>query len=1109
MNHFLPKASRMMMAMSPQSRCAPDVHPERPLLPICTCEGTCPSIGGTSFSRTLFTGLLGLLLTLCSQVSFAADTRELDSATEREQVKYFEQHVRPLLVKHCYDCHGTEKQKGDLRVDSLGSLLAGGESGPALVPHAPADSLLMEAVRYESYEMPPSGKLSDEQIDILEKWIEMGAPWPGQSAVAKAKTSGDKITDEDRAFWSFQPLANPVLPEVSQPDWCRNEIDHFILQKLDESQLTPAPEASPETLVRRLYFDVIGLPPTPEQIGEFLADSSPAAYEKLVDQLLASPHYGENWARFWLDLVRYAESDGFRKDDYRPDAWRYRDYVIKSFNADKPFDQFTREQIAGDELAPHDPEVLVATGFLRHGIYEYNQRDARTQWQDMLNDITDTVGDTFMGMGMGCARCHDHKFDPILQKDYYRLQAFFANLSMPYEVALATPDERAAYDQQLQIWEEATAEIRAKLAEMEDPKLKSLEVKSVKAFPEETQEIYYKPEAEKTSYEKQISHLVYLQVLDRQQTLANTFKGDEKKTWETLKEELAAFDHLKPKSLPNGMTVADYGVQAPPVFIPSKERLGEVQPGFLTIFDPEIARIEQPGIELETTGRRSTLAAWLTEDRHPLTTRVIVNRIWKEHFGSGIVDSPSDFGHLGELPSHPELLDWLATQFVKNGWSLKWLHRQILLSATYRQSSQRPDTQQAMLLDPTNRLYWRANVRRLTAEQIRDAQLAAAGKLDTKSGGPGETAATSKRRSIYTKVMRNSRDPLLAAFDLPDRMTSAPSRNVTTSPSQSLMLINGDWTLARATEFAKRLQSSGTASLESQLRELFLTTLGRAPTERELALLLQYLEQSIAAQEAAAEHPLPLVRNQVLEVSDGEAARPPQVAQIDNLPENQFTVRATVLLRSLYPDSTVRSIVTRWDSNNAHPGWAIGVTSTKSAYKPGNLILQLVGKDAAGQRTYEVVPSNLHLELNRPYEVTVSVDLTQPNGVLFVARDLTNNEVRTAAVAHKVVAAESHTTPLTIGGRATQQRHRWDGWLDQIEILNVPLTEEQILAADFAPEPQMFAAQWSFDDESSPLADAIVGYQLELSAASQNQPASAFLDLCHVLLNSNEFIYID
>ncbi|MFG0297623.1 MAG: DUF1553 domain-containing protein, partial [Maioricimonas sp. JB045] len=777
-----------------------------------------------------------LAMMVAVPVANAAD----DAEPSPEQLKFFEQEVRPLLVEHCSKCHSEEKQSGGLRLDSIGALLGGGDSGPAIVAGKPGESLLIEAINWESYEMPPSGKLDDEAIEILTRWVEMGAPWPGGDRTAMVRSEAPKITDEDRAFWSFRPLTVPETPAVAAAKWGQNDIDAFILRKLDEQGLKPAPRADRATLVRRLYEAVTGLPPTPEQVEAFVYDESPDAYEKLVDELLASERYGEHLARFWLDLVRYAESDGWRQDAYRPHAWRYRDYVIRSFNADKPYDRFVQEQLAGDEIAPEDPEALAATGYYRHGIYEYNQRDAITQWSDMLNDITDTTGDVFLGLGMGCARCHDHKFDPILQKDYFRLQAFFANIWMRDDIPIATPEEIAEYQRQLAVWEEQTADIRAQLEELERPKREALARTAIGRFTEDIQAIMAKPEEERTAYETQIADLVLRQVVDSYGRLESRFKGEEKEKRDALKKELAAFDAIKPAPLPKGRTATDVGASAPVVYIPGKERLGEVEPGFLSVFEEAPAEILPPG-ELSTTGRRTTLARWLTRPDHPLTTRVITNRIWQQLFGTGLVATPSDFGHLGEPPSHPELLDWLARRFVEEGWSLKWLHREILLSETFRQSARPSEVTLAMEKDPANRLLWRFPIRRLTAEQIRDAMLVVSGELQETVGGPS-VDATAPRRSIYVKVRRNRPDPMLKSFDFPDRVSSVGQRNVTTTPSQSLLMINGSWPLERSQKFAARVIREVPGGDESRVRRAYQLALAREPSEQELFRAVEYLE---------------------------------------------------------------------------------------------------------------------------------------------------------------------------------------------------------------------------------------------------------------------------
>src|SRR4051812_38727198 len=406
------------------------------------------------------------LMAACVAISALAAAPE----PSKEQVRFFEEKVRPILAENCYKCHGSEKQKGNLRLDIREAVFAGGESGPVIVPGKPSESPLVEAIKWESLEMPPTGKLKDDDIATLTEWIRLGAPMPtdhGAHTAALVRKTRGVITDEDRQWWAFRPIKQSSAPTLarsaSEGNAGHNPIDAFIAARLQAEGLLPAPEADRRTLIRRLSFDLLGLPPSPQETDAYLADDSPDAYEKLVDRLLANPHHGEHWARHWLDLVRYAESDGYKLDTYREPTYHYRDYVIRSFNSDKPYSQFALEQLAGDETAPDDPDALIATMYLRLGIYEYNQRDVRNQWSIILNDVTDVTADVFLGMGLSCARCHDHKFDPILQKDYYRLQAFFAPILWRENVPAAPAAEQAAYHQQLAIWEEATADIRRQL----------------------------------------------------------------------------------------------------------------------------------------------------------------------------------------------------------------------------------------------------------------------------------------------------------------------------------------------------------------------------------------------------------------------------------------------------------------------------------------------------------------------------------------------------------------------------------------------------------------------------------------------------------------------
>ena len=395
---------------------------------------------------TCFLSLVSFVATPFLLVLAIPDNPLMAQEISPEHVKFFEKEVRPLLAENCFQCHADKKQKGDLRLDSLAKMLAGGESGAAIVPGMPEKSLLIQAVRYESLEMPPEKKLTEAQIQILSEWIRIGAPWPGSdpsAPIVRKTASGsiDRFTDEDRAWWALQPVTRPMIPVIPDDVWARNEIDRFVLSRMMREGLKPAPAADPTSLVRRLYFNVTGLPPTPEQVAAFVGDKSPDAYEQLVDRLLDSPAYGEHAARQWLDLVRYADSDGYRADGYRDNAWRYRDYVIDAFNNDKRYDRFVQEQLAADELFSNEPNTQVALGYLRHWVYEWNLRDAPGQWKTILDDVTDTTADVFMGLGLQCAKCHNHKFDPLLQKDYFRLQASFAAL-MPTEVVLADESRR-------------------------------------------------------------------------------------------------------------------------------------------------------------------------------------------------------------------------------------------------------------------------------------------------------------------------------------------------------------------------------------------------------------------------------------------------------------------------------------------------------------------------------------------------------------------------------------------------------------------------------------------------------------------------------------------
>jgi len=652
---------------------------------------------------TAFLAVVTAFLPVLSGTTFAGETAK----PTPEQLQFFETKVRPILVANCQKCHSGKEPKGDLSLDSRGGLLAGGETGDVVVPGQPEKSLLVEAINRTSIEMPPDKKLADADIATLTEWVKLGAPWsdePGASGPALRKSRG-KITDEDRSYWAFQPVKKTAAPEIDKDGWSRGRIDRYLLAKMIPEGLHPVAEADKATLIRRITFDLLGLPPSPEEVAAFAKDNRPDAYERLIDRLLASPLYGECWARHWLDLVRYAESDGYKQDGYRPSAWRYRDYVIRSLNTDKPYDRFVQEQIAGDEIAPEDPEALVATGYYRLGIYEYNQRDVRNQWNIILNDITDVTADVFLGMGMSCARCHDHKFDPILQKDYYRLQAFFAPIIQRDDVPAATPQACSDYRKKLKAWEEKTTDLRRQIDEIEKPHVDAAAKAFIAKFPVDIEPLFSKPEGERTPLEAQLVRLAGRQIIEEggKVDFPKKLKGDEKTKWEGLKKQLAEQEKAKPQPLPEAMMVSDVGPVASPVVIPGKRKAEEIAPGVLSVLNPAPLEILQPSTSLSSTGRRTALAQWLTRPDNPLTPRVMVNRIWQYHFGKGLVESSSDFGRLGQPPSHPELLDNLAADFVESGWSMKETHRRILTSAAYRQVSHGAEVQESAAKDTSNK----------------------------------------------------------------------------------------------------------------------------------------------------------------------------------------------------------------------------------------------------------------------------------------------------------------------------------------------------------------------------------------------------------------------
>ncbi len=1057
---------------------------------------------------------LSLLISVAATGYLSADDVVAD-----EQMRFFESEVRPLLAEKCWGCHNEEKQKGELRLDSLSAMLSGGESGPAIVPGKPDESTLIAAIRYESLEMPPAGQLNELQIAVLTKWISLGAPWPegGASPIA----TRDRFSDEDRGWWAFQPVTRPAVPQTNNASWPRNEIDHFVLQSLQSAGLTPAPQADRVALVRRLYFDVTGLPPTPEQVAEFVRDPSPDAYEMLVDKLLNSRGYGERAARLWLDLVRYADSDGYRADGFRDNAWRYRDYVIESFNQDKPYDRFVQEQIAGDELFPDDVDAQVALGYLRHWVYEWNIRDAPGQRRTILEDVTDTTADVFMGLGLQCAKCHNHKFDPLLQKDYFRLQAYFAPM-LPVEVTVATTDELAAYNVAKRAWDENTAAIRDEIAKLEAPYRATLKNKAIDRFPDEIQVMARKAHAERSPYEVQIAYLVWRQVEAEYNGLEGAMKSEDKDRVLELKRALESLKDLEPKPLPTAMGIADVGMTAPPTFI-EKRPDEQIEPGIPSILDDQPAAVHAIDGANPSTGRRTALANWLTDPRNPLTTRVIVNRIWQSHFGRGLAANASDFGKLGEAPTHPELLDWLTSQFIVDGWSVKSLHRRILNSATYRQSTLHPDYAELHTVDPLNRYYWRGDTRRLQAEQIRDAVLTVTGQLDSRKGGPS-VMSDGNSRTIYTRVMRNSPDELLDSFDLPLFFSSNASRNTTTTPVQSLLLINSELMLGHARKLAK-LVGSLSEELPTQLTAAWIRVYGRTPTDIEssqsMAFVSSQIEQISRLQAAGGNR---LIETAKLPYRDGQAVlfspENPElrlaVKHDDSLNLNDFTIETFFQLRSIDEGAAVRTIVGKWDGNKNTSGWRFGVTGRGSRRKPQTLVLQMMGNTADSEVSEHAVFSDQHVEINKPYYAAASVTLAtanRPGTVTFYLKDLANDDepLLIAEMEHFVTSELANPFPLTLGRISGNKPAPFDGLIDDVRLVKHSMSVDQLLytAEKMVPDT---VGYWQFESEPGVMrssAETPLDIEANGKAIIKLNPAEAALvDFCHALLNSNEFLYV-
>ncbi len=767
----------------------------------------------TPAPRRAHLAILGLMVVAVALSPSTTAAGESDPAG----IEFFEKRIRPVFVEHCYKCHSADskKIKGELRLDSRAALLKGGESGPSLVAGKPAESLLIKAIRYDKdLRMPPSGKLPAAAIADLEEWVKRGAPDPrdgGAAIVAKAKPAID--IEAGKAFWSFQPVKVVAPPAVNDKSWPLSPVDHFILRRLEAKGLKPAAPAGRRTLLRRATFDLTGLPPTAEEIAAFVGDKSDDAFAKVVDRLLASSAYGERWGRHWLDVVRYADTAGDNSDYPIPQMYRYRNWVIDAFNQDMPYDRFVREQIAGDLMPATDDAdrrgKIVATGYLansrRHGSYE----DARYPWHLTIEDTIDNLSKTFLGVTMGCARCHDHKFDPLLAEDYYGLYGFFSSTRYPWPgIELdRSPKDLVPLVQSAEV-EQAVATRKAKLAEFEAA-IKSLETE--KAPKEKVQAA--KRERDQFASQPPPYEVAYAMMDGKNEAKKRIGQvGD-------VRVQLKGEPDYPGRLVPRRFPLVLGGQPLPP--------------------------------DAQGSGRLE-LATWLTEPSNPLTARVMVNRIWQHHFGDGIVATPNNFGKQGRLPSDPELLDFLARSFVENGWSMKHMHRLIMRSRAYQMASADDDAK----VDPDNDFHWRFSQRRLDGESIRDAMLAVGGNLDRTPAGPHPFPApttwnftqhnpfkavyTTNRRSVYLMTQRIQRHPFLALFDGPDTNASTATRETSTTSLQALFLMNDPFVHEQARKFAAKLMTEQTGDTE-RIERAFLDALGRPPTDAEASQTRDYL----------------------------------------------------------------------------------------------------------------------------------------------------------------------------------------------------------------------------------------------------------------------------
>lgn len=755
----------------------------------------------------------------------------------------YENDVLPLLKQHCHKCHADGKAKGGFSVSDRAALIRGGDTGPAIDEKKLADSLILKALSYTGeLKMPPAGKLPEKDIDTLRRWVIAGAAMPAGHAAAPAPHRA-----EPAKAWAYPPLKPVTPPPINKGGDVRTPIDQFILAKLAEKNLKLNPAADSLALIRRMTYDLTGLPPSPADVEAFAAAfkvDATKATDELIERLLASPHYGEKWGRHWLDVVRFAESNGYERDGDKPNSWRYRDYVIRSFNADKPYDRFIIEQLAGDELPAADADSIIATGYYRLGLWDDEPVDPLQALFDGYDDYVTTTAQTFLGVTLNCSRCHDHKIDPFPQSDYYRMVAFFRDIkpfsptrdvrSKYNQTDISPPAMRAKYEAELTARQQRIDELARQMKPIED--------EAIARMPP-TDQLAVQDGKRDEIVKKVPGFLV----------------DDQKVTYEKLRAELNALRRKPRPAQDLALSVNNCDVQPKPMHVMIRGNphspAARVEPGFPAALGGGDPTIPAPPANAKSSGRRTVLARWIASADNPMTARVMVNRVWAWHFGRGIVGTPSDFGKFGESPTHPELLDWLAGEFIRSGWSVKQLHRLILRSHVYLQSA--ATTPAALAADPANRLLARHPMRRLLAEEVRDTVLDVSGLLNRAMHGksvfppipkevlagqsmPGDGWHTSppeqaNRRSVYVYVKRSLQLPILATHDQADTDTTCPGRYTTTVPTQALGMLNGKFIHEAATAMARRLERECSGDRAGQIRRAIQLTTGRTPNDREVA----------------------------------------------------------------------------------------------------------------------------------------------------------------------------------------------------------------------------------------------------------------------------------